>query len=86
MRIAGNNAFKKPGASKLATPRLLRLTPEDKVLVGNTPLKDGRFTWITDVTSTERTVVATCGNYTVLWNFRRCALLLVCLDWQSIVA
>ncbi len=34
------------------------------------PLEKGKFTWITEEGREERWVVASCGKYTVLWNFR----------------
>ena len=54
-------------------PRLLRLRPEDAAKVGGAPLRQGKFTWVTEAGRQERWIVATCGNNTVLWNFR-CAL------------
>eukprot|EP00878_Enallax_costatus_P015951 GHUV01016724.1.p1 GENE.GHUV01016724.1~~GHUV01016724.1.p1 ORF type:complete len:351 (+),score=96.47 GHUV01016724.1:865-1917(+) len=65
------NAFLDRGGGKLALPRLLRLKPEDKLITGGKPLKNGRFTWVTEANSQERWVVASCGKHTVIWNFRR---------------
>ena len=63
--------------SRGAAPRLLRLKPEDLAQVGSAPLQKGKFTWVTESGREERWIVASCGNYTVLWNFRcgarRCA-------------
>lgn len=64
----------KMGANAPA-PRLLRLKPEDVRLTAGAggrpaPLEKGHFTWITERGSQERWIVASCGNYTVLWNFR----------------
>ena len=53
-----------------AAPRLLRLKPEDLAQVGAAPLQKGKFTWVTESGREERWIVASCGNYTVLWNFR----------------
>ena len=39
-------------------------------LTGGAALEKGHFTWITEKGRQERWVVASCGNYTVLWNFR----------------
>lgn len=39
-------------------------------LTKNCPLEKGHFTWITERGRQERWIVASCGNYTVLWNFR----------------
>eukprot|EP00775_Hariotina_reticulata_P006643 gene6643-6868_t len=64
-------AFTDRGGGKLAVPRLLRLKPEDKLVTGGRPFKNGRFTWVTETNSQERWVVASCGKYTVIWNFRR---------------
>jgi hypothetical protein len=43
---------------------------EDVKLTGGAALEKGHFTWITEKGRQERWVVASCGNYTVLWNFR----------------
>ncbi|PRW60455.1 CYPRO4-like [Chlorella sorokiniana] len=51
-------------------PRLLRLKTEDQKLTKGAALEKGHFTWITEKGRQERWVVASCGNYTVLWNFR----------------
>jgi hypothetical protein len=34
-------------------------------------LSKGTLTWITEQQHTERWIAASCGNYTILWNFRR---------------
>lgn len=57
--------------SKAPSPRLLRVNPIDAVKVGFAPLEKGHFTWVTSGREQERWVVATCGNYTALWNFRQ---------------
>ena len=44
---------------------------EDQKLTKGAALEKGHFTWITEKGRQERWVVASCGNYTVLWNFRR---------------
>lgn len=64
------NGFKSRMGSRGAAPRLLRLKAEDAELVGGAPLQKGKFTWITESGREERWIVASCGNYTVLWNFR----------------
>lgn len=38
--------------------------------VGRAALQKGKFTWITESGRQERWIVASCGAYTVLWNFR----------------
>ena len=38
--------------------------------VGGAVLQKGKFTWITEAGRQERWIVASCGAYTVLWNFR----------------
>ncbi|KAF6261436.1 VID27 cytoplasmic protein-domain-containing protein [Scenedesmus sp. NREL 46B-D3] len=67
----GRSAFTDKGAGKLALPRLLRLKPEDRLANGSKPLKNGRFTWVTEAGSQERWIVASCGRHTVIWNFGR---------------
>lgn len=91
MSGATQSAFLKQGRSKLTEQgnaiRLLHLKPEDRLVTGNAPLKNARFTWVTEPVaadrpdSAERWIVAGCGNRTVLWNFRRCAA--CCLTSQA---
>ena len=50
--------------------RLLKLKPEDQALLKGEPFRQGKFTWVTDSGRYERWIAASCGNYTVLWNFR----------------
>ena len=57
-------------------PRLLRLKPEDSRVVKGAHLAKGKFTWITESGKQERWIVVSCGNYTVLWNFRSEIMLL----------
>jgi len=56
--------------SNAPAPRLLRLRPEDAAAAGNAPLERGHFAWVTQRGRQERWIVASCGNFTVLWNFR----------------
>lgn len=63
--------------SRAPAPRLLRLKPEDQPLLVGAPLRQGKFTWVTEAGREERWIVASCGNYTVLWNFRYGPLLLL---------
>jgi hypothetical protein len=65
------SAFTDRGGGKLAVPRLLRLKPEDKLLAGSKGFKNGRFTWVTESNNPERWIVASCGRYTVIWNFKK---------------
>lgn len=65
------NGFTDRGGGKLALPRLLRLKPEDKLITGGKPFKNGKFTWVTEAQSHERWVVASCGKHTVIWNFKK---------------
>ena len=51
-------------------PGCCRLKPEDLAQVGSAPLQKGKFTWVTESGREERWIVASCGNYTLLWNFR----------------
>ena len=64
------NGFKSRMGQKAPAPRLLRLKPEDQPLLQGAPLRQGKFTWVTEAGREERWIVASCGNYTVLWNFR----------------
>lgn len=65
--------------ARAPAPRLLRLKPEDQPLLQKEPLRQGKFTWVTEAGREERWIVASCGNYTVLWNFRYTALPWQCL-------
>lgn len=65
------NGFVNRMGGRGAVPRLLRLKPEDNARTGGKPFGKGKFTWITEAGVTERWVVAQCGNYSVVWNFRR---------------
>ena len=51
-------------------PRLLRLRAEDSVMTKSAPLEKAHFTWVTEHGRKERWIVATCGNFSVIWNFR----------------
>jgi len=64
------NGFKSRMGARAPAPRLLRLKPEDQPLLQGAPLRQGKFTWVTEAGREERWIVASCGNYTVLWNFR----------------
>ena len=64
------NGFKSRMGARAPAPRLLRLKPEDALATRGAPLAKGKFTWVTEAGREERWIVATCGNYTVLWNFR----------------
>lgn len=64
------NGFKSRMGQKAPAPRLLRLKAEDQPLLQGAPLRQGKFTWVTEAGREERWIVASCGNYTVLWNFR----------------
>ena len=55
---------------KAPAPRLLRLKPQDVMLTKGAPLTGGKFTWVTESGHHERHIIASCGNYTVRWNFR----------------
>lgn len=64
------NGFKSRMGQNAPRPRLLRLRLEDGAKTKNANLTKGHFTWITEQGRQERWIVASCGNYTVLWNFR----------------
>eukprot|EP00884_Botryococcus_braunii_P014703 jgi/Botrbrau1/23233/Bobra.0041s0071.2 len=68
------NGFKSRMGARGPAPRLLRLKIEDTTLTRNAPLTKGKFTWITQAGFEERWIVANCGNYSVLWNFRQVKL------------
>ena len=68
------NGFKSRMGARAPAPRLLRLKPEDQPLLQKEPLRQGKFTWVTEAGREERWIVASCGNYTVLWNFRYIAM------------
>jgi hypothetical protein len=68
------NGFKSRMGAQAPAPRLLRLKAEDQAKVGRAPLQKGKFTWITEAGRQERWIVASCGAFTVLWNFRQVKL------------
>jgi len=68
------NAFRSRMGQRAPAPRLLRLKPEDSRVVKGAHLSKGKFTWITESGKQERWIVVSCGNYTVLWNFRQVKL------------
>jgi len=64
------HGFKGRMGKNACAPRLLRLKPEDWQLAGKgAKLEKGKFTWITEQGSSEHWIVASCGNFSVLWNF-----------------
>ncbi len=63
--------YRKSLASLATRPKLLKLKPEDTIRTGHAPLRKGRFTFVTEASHQERWIVATCGSYSVLWNFRQ---------------
>jgi len=56
--------------AKAPKPRLLSLKPEDSIYTNNAPFEKAKFSWITDNARKERYIVASCGRFTVQWNFR----------------
>lgn len=68
------NGFKSRMGGSAPKPRLLRLKTEDVDRVGHAPLEKGKFTWVTEAGRQERWIVASVGNFTVLWNFRQVKL------------
>lgn len=68
------NGFKARMGQAAPAPRLLRLKAEDQAKTGVASLKGGKFTWITEAGRQERWIVASCGAFTVLFNFRRVKL------------
>ncbi|KAL7590798.1 protein CYPRO4 [Lactuca sativa] len=58
--------------SKIPAPRLLKLTPVDSHTAGKqNKFHGGRFSWVTESGKQERHLVATVGNFSVIWDFRR---------------
>lgn len=58
--------------NRIPAPRLLKLTPLDAHLAGkNHKFSSGRLSWVTESGRVERNLVATVGNFSVVWNFRR---------------
>ena len=64
-----SNGFESKMGSK-GSARLLKLKPEDQALLKGEPLRQGKFTWVTESGRYERWIAASCSNYTILWNFR----------------
>jgi hypothetical protein len=65
------NGFKTKAGERIAAPRLLKLKPEDAARARGAPLARGKFTWVTEQGKQERWIVASCQNYSILFNFRR---------------
>lgn len=65
------NGFKSRMGKNTPLPRVLRLKSQDLYLTGNKPLKFGKFSWITESGRQERWVVASCGQYSVIWSFKK---------------
>ena len=65
------NGFKTKAGERIAAPRLLKLKPEDAARARGAPLTRGKFTWVTEQGKQERWIVASCQNYSILFNFRR---------------
>lgn len=64
-------SFRAPLRSAGATqPVLMRLKAEDAARLGGVPLRGGKFDWTTELGHPESWVVASCGAYSVVWNFR----------------
>ena len=63
--------FKTRAGERIPAPRLLKLKPEDAAKAKGAPLVKGKFTWVTEQGKQERWIVASCGTYSILFNFRR---------------
>lgn len=58
--------------NKIAAPRLLKLTPVHSHLAGKkNKFHGGQFSWVTESGKQERHLVASVGNFTVIWNFKQ---------------
>ncbi|KAI0518771.1 hypothetical protein KFK09_006207 [Dendrobium nobile] len=55
--------------NRIASPRLLKLTPLDSHLAGKNKFQKGQFSWVTENGKQERHLVATVGKFSVIWNF-----------------
>lgn len=66
-----SNAFTSRMGGRGTMPRLLRLKPEDVSRTGGKPLVKGKFSWITESGHAERWIVASCGKFSVIWNFAK---------------
>lgn len=61
----------KMGRGNAKPPKMLQLKPEDEMLIGDKPFRNAKFTWITEQGKRERWVVASCGPYSVVWNWAK---------------
>ncbi|ONK69669.1 uncharacterized protein A4U43_C05F25480 [Asparagus officinalis] len=58
--------------SRIAAPRLLKLTPLDSFRAGaNNKFRGGQFSWVTENGKQERHLVATVGKFSVIWDFQQ---------------
>ncbi|KAK1301757.1 Protein CYPRO4 [Acorus calamus] len=56
--------------SRIAAPRLLKLTPLDSHRAGiDNKFRKGQFSWVTENGKQERHLVATVGKFSAIWNF-----------------
>lgn len=65
------NGFHKSLSVHASPPKLLKLRAEDRAMMGDSPFKKAKFTFVTESGIQERWIVTTCGMYSVLWNFRQ---------------
>lgn len=64
------NGFKSAMGKKIPLPRILRLKAEDIARIGRKPFRNAKFTWITEQGQKERWLVASSGNYSVIWSLK----------------
>ncbi|XP_057738555.1 protein CYPRO4 [Arachis stenosperma] len=58
--------------NRIPAPRLLKLTPLDSHLAGETnKFHGGHFSWVTENGKQERHLVATVGKFSVIWDFQQ---------------
>lgn len=58
--------------SKIAAPRLLKLSPLDSILAGtDNKFHGGQFSWVTENGKQEKHLVATVGKFSLIWNFQQ---------------
>lgn len=68
---AEKNGFKERLGRQMPVPRMLKLKPQDALMTAHRPLREAKFTWVTEKGKQERWIVASCGSNMVIWNFAK---------------